>query len=113
VDVLTQYVRHDDHKFDYIDNIAVRKHIIADRIRYIGKESNNLDETQIRGVEDDDYIEYENLEVFKKWILTLKPNEVRDKGISEKGLRNFKQKNQKWKGTEKRLKIAKTLSELY
>ena len=34
-DVLTQYVRLDDHKFDYVDGIAHRKHIIADRIRYI------------------------------------------------------------------------------
>jgi len=44
-DVLTSYVRHNDNKFDY-DNegIAHRKPIIVDRIRYIGKESNNLDD---------------------------------------------------------------------
>jgi hypothetical protein len=44
-DVLTQYVRHNDNKFDY-DNegIAHRKQINADRIRYIGKESNNLED---------------------------------------------------------------------
>ena len=42
--ILTKYVRHNDNKFDY-DNqgIAHRKHIIADSIRYIGKESNNID----------------------------------------------------------------------
>ena len=43
-DVMVSYVRHDDHKFDYIDCFAQRKHITIDRIRYIGKESNNLDE---------------------------------------------------------------------
>jgi len=42
---LKQYVKHNDNKFDY-DNqgIAHRKHIIVNRIRHIGKESNNLDE---------------------------------------------------------------------
>jgi len=38
-------VKHNDNKFDY-DNqgIAHRKHIIVNRIRYIDKESNNLDD---------------------------------------------------------------------
>ena len=40
-----------DHKFDYIDSIAKREHIIIDRIRYISKESNNLDEVNIYSVE--------------------------------------------------------------
>jgi hypothetical protein len=57
-DVLTSYVRHDDHKFDY-DNegIANRKRIIADRIRYIGKKTNNLDEVEITGLDGEDYLE--------------------------------------------------------
>ncbi|MEM0135414.1 MAG: hypothetical protein QXU18_09370 [Thermoplasmatales archaeon] len=52
------------YKFDYIDHIAQRKHIIVDRVRYIGKETNNLDESMILGIDDDSYIEYENLEDF-------------------------------------------------
>jgi hypothetical protein len=36
-------VMHNYNKFDYdSEGIAHRKHIIVDRIRYIGKESNNL-----------------------------------------------------------------------
>ena len=72
--VLTQYIMHTDNKFDY-DNegIAHRKHIVADRIRYIGKETNNIDETQIIGIEEDDYIEYDNVMEFYNWILSLKP----------------------------------------
>ena len=94
-DVLTQYVRHNDNKFD-CDNegIAQRKHIIADRIRCIGKETNNIDETQITGIEETDYLEYENWEAFSQWILTLKPNDIKTLGISERGLRNFKQKSE-------------------
>jgi len=58
-DTLTKYVRHNDNKFDY-DNqeIAHRKHIKAERIRYIGKESNNLEEASVFGIDDDSYLEY-------------------------------------------------------
>jgi hypothetical protein len=85
-DILTKYVKYNDNKFDY-DNegIAHRKHINADRIRYIGKESNNLEDNLI-GFEDPDYLEYENPEDFKQWILTIKPKDARDKGISERTL---------------------------
>jgi hypothetical protein len=69
-DVLTSYIRYDDHKFDYgSDGIAHRKHIIADRTKYIGKESKNLDETSVLGIEDDSYLEYLNLKEFQEWIL--------------------------------------------
>jgi len=50
-----------------------------------------LDEASIFGIDDDSYLEYENPEDFKQWILSLKPKDVRDKGISKRGLRNFKQ----------------------
>ncbi|MEM3191113.1 MAG: hypothetical protein QW292_03280 [Candidatus Parvarchaeota archaeon] len=49
-DILTQYIRHNDNKFDYIDNTAQRKHIIVERVRYIGKESNNLDDVSVLGM---------------------------------------------------------------
>jgi len=69
-DVLTSYVRHNDNKFDYNnEGIAQRKPIIVDRIRYIGKESNNIDDN-LTGIEKPDYLEYENSEDFKQWILT-------------------------------------------
>jgi hypothetical protein len=112
-DVLTSYVRHNDNKFDY-DNegIAHRKHIITGQIRYIGKESNNL-EDNLTGIEDPHYLEYENPEDFKQWILTLKPKDVIDKGISERGLRNFKQKVKNGTGLKNKSKIARILFEYY
>ena len=48
-----------------IKGIAHRKPIIVDRIRYIGKESNNLEEASVLGIDDDSYLEYENIEDFK------------------------------------------------
>ena len=91
--ILTKYVRHSDNKFDYDhEGITQRKHIIADQIRYIGMESNNIDEASVFGIDDDSYLEYENIEDFKQWILSLKPKNVRDKGISERELKRQKAK---------------------
>jgi len=95
-DILTKYVRHNDNKFDYDkEGIAHRKHIVVNRIRYIGKESNNLDESYVFGIDDDLYLEYENVEDFKQWILLLKPKDVRDKGISKQTLWNIKKRIRK------------------
>ena len=92
-DVLIQYIRHNDNKFEYDDKgIAHRKHIVADRIRYIGKESNNLDEVSVLGIDEDSYLEYENFKEFYEWILSLKPRDVKDVGISKKTLWNIKHK---------------------
>jgi hypothetical protein len=87
---------HNDNKSDYDkEGIAHRKHIIADRIRYIGKESNNIDEASVLGIDDDSYLEYDNIEDFEQWILSLKPKDVRDKGISERELKRQKAKIRK------------------
>jgi len=110
---LAQYVRHNDNKFDYDkEGTAHRRHIIANQIRYIGKESNNLDDN-LTGIEEPDYLEYENPEDYKQWILAIKPKDVRDKGISERGLRNFKQKIKNGKGLKNKSKIVRILFEYY
>ena len=112
--VLTQYVRHNDNKFDY-DNEgkAHRKHIIADRIRYIGKETNNLDETQITGIEETDYLEYEYLREFYDWVLTLKPRDVKNKGISQQSLYKIKTRIKSGKHLNLKVKVVRILLKLY
>jgi len=113
-DVLTQYVMHNDNKFDY-DNegIAHRKHIIADRTRYIGKETNNLDEAMITGIEEDDYLEYDNLMEFYNWILSLKPRDVKDKGISKQDLSYARNQIKKGIGLKRKTKLIKALIPMY
>ena len=113
-DVLTQYVRHNDNKFDY-DNegIAHRRHINAERIRYIGKETNNLDETLITGIDDNDYIEYDNVREFYNWILMLKPKDVRDNGISERELKRKKADIRKGKKLNFKTKVNRILLSLF
>ena len=40
---------------------------------------------------DDDYPEYENVMEFYNWILSLKPKDVRDKGILERFAKHHKE----------------------
>lgn len=83
-DVLGQCIKHKDNKFDYIDRIAKKKYIIADRIRYKGREFNNLDEVNIFYAKGDSVLEYGNRKKFYDWILSLKPKDVRNLKISER-----------------------------
>jgi len=118
-DVLTQYVRHNDNKFDY-DNqgLAHRKHIIVNQIRYIGEESNNLDDN-LTGLDDPDYLEYtKDHEIvrskdFKQWILEIKPKDVRDEGISKMALWKIKNKIKLDRKLNSKTKIIKILIQLY
>ena len=103
---------HNDNKFDFDkEGIAHRKHIIADQIRYIGKESNNL-EDNLAGIEEPDYLKYENIEDFKQWILLLKPKDVRDKGISKQSLSYTKSQTRKGSGLIRKTKINEILFKL-
>jgi len=119
-DVLTSYVRHNDNKFDY-DNqgIAHRKHINADKVRYIGKESNNLDEGTTIGVKEDDYTEYTKdreiveSEDFKQWILSFKPKDVAGNGISQQALYYQKSMIRNGKILNPKQKIVRKLLDLY
>ena len=65
------------------------------------------------GLDEDSYLEYNNLKEFYDWVLSLRPKDVRDRGISERGLRNFKQKIRQGKGLKNSSKIARTLNEMY
>jgi len=113
-DVLTKYVMHNDNKLDYdSEGIAHRKHIVVNRIRYIGKESNNLDEASVLGIDDNSYLEYENIIDFKQWILSLKPKDVKDKGISERTLYKIKHRIKEENILNPKTKIVKILIQLF
>ena len=109
----SQYVRRNDNRFDYVDGIAHKKHIIADRIRYIGKETNNLDETMVTGIDKDSYLEHENLREFHDWVLNLKPKDVRDKGISERELKRKKAEIREGKRLNLETKVNRILLSIY
>ena len=75
-------------------------------------QSNNLDDN-LTGIEQPDYLEYENPEDFKQWILTIKPKDLRDKGISERTLYKIKHKIKQGKILNPKTKIVKILIQLF
>jgi len=118
-DVLTSYVRHNDNKFDY-DNegIAHRKHIIVDHVRYIGKETNNLEDNQL-GIEKPDYTEYAKdheivkSEEFRQWVLSLMPLDVKERGISKWNLERTQNKIKHNEILNPKTKTVKLLIKMY
>ena len=54
------YMDHNDGKYDGNIGELKRKYIDIGEIEHIGKESNNLEETEVIGVSDNDYVIYDN-----------------------------------------------------
>ena len=46
----------------------------------------------VLGLDKDSYLEYDNVMEFYNWILSLKPKDVRDEGISQQALYKIKTK---------------------
>ena len=65
------------------------------------------------GIDEDSYLEYENLNHFYDWILSLKPKDVRDIGISKMALWKVKNKIKQDKQLNPKTKIVKILLQLY
>ena len=59
------------------------------------------------------YLEYENPENFKQWILSLKPKDLKDKGILKRTLYKIKHKIKQGKALNPKTKIVKILLQLY
>jgi hypothetical protein len=98
-DVFLEYLNHPESKMDGNTGILERKHVNVIRIVHIGKESNNLDESELLGVDSGSYEIYENVDnldsKFKKIskdVLKLNPRDVKKFGISKQTLWNIKQK---------------------
>ncbi len=58
-----EYVDHPERKFENGDRSGTmrRRHLNVKSIRYIGKEANELEETEVLGLDDDTYVEYSPL----------------------------------------------------
>ena len=67
----------------------------------------------ITGIEDNDYLEYENLMEFYNWVLTMKPKNVRDDGISERELKRKKADIRKGKRLNFKTKVNRILLSIY
>lgn len=96
-DTFQEYLRHQESKFDGDTGILKRKHVDVSKIVHVGKESNNLDESEALGVDSDSYETYENIEdldckfrKIAKKVLKLNPRDVKKLGISRQTLFNTK-----------------------
>lgn len=112
-DVLWQYVNHPEAKFDGDVGVLSRKHVTVNSVTHIGKESNNLEEAEILGVQKDDYVFYgsvvEQLLAHKEKISQAEPKDVKRYGISQQTLYNVKRAilNSNWNSIS-----AKTIQRL-
>lgn len=94
-----EYKNHPESKFEGNVGILQRKHLVVKNITHIGKESSNLDETEIIGVQDDSYQKYftpGNLRMYeedlRKTILNLRPKTAKKHGISKRELMYLRRK---------------------
>ena len=89
--VLKDYTSHPESKSEGDIGILRRRHITIGNssIEHIGKESNALEESQIFGVKDGNYTQYQNV---KKVILNLNVKSAKAIGISKRNLYYLKEK---------------------
>ncbi len=88
------YINHNDNKYDGDIGELKRKQIDIGNIEHIGKESNNLEESDILGVSDDDYVTYDNKikQKISDVIKNLTPKQAKQIGISKRNMRYLKAK---------------------
>jgi len=89
-DTLLEYVNHKESKLDGDVGILEKRHVFVDDITYIGKETNNIEETGILDLPN--YTTYQNEEKLKKRILRLTTKEARIIGLNLETLRQIKKR---------------------
>ncbi len=97
-DTFREYLDHPESKFDGSIGILERKHVRVTKVMHIGKESNNLDESEFLGVDADSYETYHDDNIDAKFrkiandILRSYPRDVKPFGISKQTLSNVKRR---------------------
>lgn len=88
------YMNHNDNKYDGDIGELRRKQIIINDIEHIGKESNNLEESEVIGVSDNDYAIYDNKTEQKiiEVIKNMTTKQAKQVGIPKKNMCYLKNK---------------------
>ena len=83
---------HNDNKYDGNIGELRRKQIVIGEIEHIGKESNNLEESEVIGVSDNDYVIYDNKTEQKiaNVIKNMTTKDARRIGLSKRHLFRLK-----------------------
>ncbi|MCL4373936.1 MAG: hypothetical protein M1279_01675 [Candidatus Marsarchaeota archaeon] len=85
---------HNDNKYDGDIGELRRKQIDIGEIEHIGKELNNIEESEVIGVSDNDYVIYDNKTEQKITgvINNMTIKQAKQAGISKRNLRYLKMK---------------------
>ncbi len=75
-----EYIKHEETKYEGSIGILKRRHLRVGSVIYTGKESNNLEESEIIGVQEDDNVIYDD-KVTDKNVLKQGKNSVKNKEI--------------------------------
>jgi hypothetical protein len=97
---LFAYADHNDGKYDGKLGELKRKQVVINDIEHIGKESNNLEESEVIGVSDNDYVVYDNKTEQKiaDVIKSMTTKDARHIGLSKRHLFRLKKKVKQGKG---------------
>jgi hypothetical protein len=97
--VFFEYMNHKESKFDGDVGILRRRHLKVGSVVNMGKESNNLEESEWLGVQDDDYQLYTSHndlerreEELKAFILNLEQKDAKGYGIPKQTLSDIKKR---------------------
>ena len=108
---LFAYADHNDNKYDGEIGELRRRQVVINDIEHIGKESNNLEESEVIGVSDSDYVIYDN-KIEQKIIDVIKNMTTKDAkriGLSKRQLFRLKKKIKEGKKIVLKRKTLKKL----
>lgn len=88
--IFWDYVNHPESKFDGNVGILQRKHLEISNVVYIGKESNDLEENEVLGMDNETYLQYQNRKIPFQKILELTPKKAQKYDIGKKQLQRIK-----------------------
>lgn len=88
--IFWDYLNHPESKFDGDIGILHRKHLQISNVITIGKESNDLEDSEIIGVDNRSYVLYQNQKLDKERILNMSVKEAKQLGIAKNQLYRIK-----------------------
>ncbi|MDE1825337.1 MAG: hypothetical protein KGH61_01675 [Candidatus Micrarchaeota archaeon] len=108
---LFAYANHNDNKYDGAIGELRRKQIVINDIEHIGKESNNIEESEVIGVSDSDYVVYDNKTEQKitDAIKNMTTKDAKRIGLSKRHLFRLKKRINEEKKIELKKKTMKKL----
>ena len=108
------YIDHNDNKYDGSIGELRRKQIVINDIEHIGKESNNLEESEVIGVSDNDYVIYDNKSEQKITgiIKNMTTKDARHIGLSKRHLFRLKKRIKEGKRIVLKKKTSKKLNKM-